>query len=104
MNNSFASSQLSSRRKAAEGSGRGNPLSPLLLNVYLDHVLDRRWRKLQDATPMIRVADDLLVICPDRERAEQAYDRLRTLLTPAAMPLKGNAEEAIRSAAVNRLT
>ena len=53
------------------GSRQGSSLSPLLLNTYLDHLLDRPWAKRQPATPLIRVADDLLVLARDGDGARK---------------------------------
>ena len=40
-----------------------DPLSPLLLNLYLHHLLDVRWRTLHPDSPLLRYADDLLLLC-----------------------------------------
>jgi RNA-directed DNA polymerase len=86
--------------------GRGVPqggcLSPLLLNVYLHHHLDRVWRRRHPGKPLVRVADDLLVLCDTRQEADEARDRLVSLLTPAAMPLKGRMETAVRDLALGQ--
>jgi hypothetical protein len=66
-----------------------------MLNVYLNHFLDRPWRQCQPRTPMIRVADDLLVLCQTHAEAELAHDELVRLLEPAGMPLKGTRETTI---------
>ncbi|MGP0070008.1 MAG: reverse transcriptase domain-containing protein [Isosphaeraceae bacterium] len=78
------------------GIRQGSSLSPLLLNVYLDHVLDRPWARRQPATPLIRVADDLLALARDRDEAEGIHEHLRDRLQSAGMKLKGNAETAVR--------
>jgi ribonuclease HI/retron-type reverse transcriptase len=81
------------------GTGRGlrqgGSLSPLLLNVYLDWFLDRKWRSRRPDLPLIRVADDLLVLCRSRDQAHEAYADLKELLRAAAMPLKGTPAAAI---------
>ena len=81
---------------ATAGIRQGSSLSPLLLNVYLDHFLDRPWAKRQPATPLIRVADDLLVLAQDRTEAEGTHEHLRARLQSAGMKLKGNPETAVR--------
>jgi RNA-directed DNA polymerase len=86
-------------RDRQRGIPQGGPLSPLLLNVYLDHVLDKPWTKRHPDMPLLRVVDDLLVLAEDRTQAEQAHDSLVSLLTPAGMPLKGTADEAIKDLA-----
>ena len=70
------------------GIPQGGALSPLLLNVYLDHVLDRLWARRHPDVPLIRVADDLLLLTRNRDQAVQMQEALAILLTPAAMPLK----------------
>jgi group II intron reverse transcriptase/maturase len=70
------------------GIQQGGALSPLLLNVYLDHVLDRPWRKAHPETPLVRVADDLLVLTGNRQQAESALTALTDRLRPAGMALK----------------
>jgi integrase len=49
------------------GLRQGSPLAPLMLNLYLDHFLDRVWRRLLPDTPLLRSADDLLVLCRTEE-------------------------------------
>jgi hypothetical protein len=70
------------------GLRQGGPLSPLLLNLYLHHVLDRPWRKRHPNLPMIRVADDILLLARTAKKAKQAHATLTSLLTPAGMPVK----------------
>ena len=77
------------------GIRQGGPLSPLLLNLYLHHVLDEPWRKEWAAVPMLRVADDLLVLCRTKKEAAQARAGLESLLKPANMHLKGNPEGSV---------
>jgi RNA-directed DNA polymerase len=70
------------------GLRQGGALSPLLLNVYLDHVLDRPWQKAYPGTPMVRVADDLLILTGERQQAKSALVALADRLRPAGMTLK----------------
>jgi hypothetical protein len=74
---------------------QGSPLSPLLLNVYLDHCLDKTWRRSRPLTPFIRFADDLLILCKNTKGAKAADCLLRELLTPAGFQLKADADSAI---------
>jgi hypothetical protein len=77
------------------GIRQGGPLSPLLLNVYLNHFLDRRWNKLFAGVPLLRWADDVLVLTRTKQEALQAYQGLKRLLLPAGMRLKGTPEQAV---------
>ena len=79
------------------GLRQGGCLSPLLLNLYLDHHLDRRWRMRHPDLPLLRVADDLLVLTRNPEEAQQAWTDLRDMLLPAGMPLKGTPTTVIRN-------
>lgn len=81
------------------GLRQGGPLSPLLLNLFLDHFLDRKWRKLHPDIPLIRWADDILLLCRTDKQANQAYGDLTRLLREAGMSLKEDC-----AAAVCRLT
>jgi hypothetical protein len=81
------------------GLRQGGCLSPLLLNLYLDHHLDRRWRARHGNTPLLRYADDLLVLGHTVEEAHQAWTELREMLLPAGMPLKGSPSSAVRDLA-----
>ncbi|MBI1349296.1 Retron-type reverse transcriptase [bacterium] len=81
------------------GIPQGGPLSPLLLNVLLDGALDKRWAARHPAVPLVRYADDLLLLCRDRNEAERGYATLRELVTPAGFTLKGTAERDIITSA-----
>lgn len=84
-------------KKTKRGLRQGGNLSPLLLNVYLDHFLDRKWRKQHLDIPLLRWADDVLVLCKTKEEARQAYQDLQRLLTPTGMALKGTPEQTIHN-------
>jgi retron-type reverse transcriptase len=83
------------RTDGGTGVRQGGPLSPLLLNVYLNHLLDRKWNKLFPGVPMLRWADDVLILTRTKQEALQAYQGLRRLLLPAGMRLKGTPEQAV---------
>ena len=69
------------------GTPQGSPVSPLLANIAL-HVLDEAWtdggRRLG---MLVRYADDFVVLCPTRERAEQARDLAEATLAPLGLRL-----------------
>jgi retron-type reverse transcriptase len=79
------------------GIRQGGNLSPLLLNVYLDHFLDKRWRRLHPDVALLRWADDILLLCRTRQEALQAYQDLRRLLLPAGMQLKSTPERSVHN-------
>ncbi|MBX7165133.1 MAG: hypothetical protein K1X74_02175 [Pirellulales bacterium] len=84
---------VSFQRGRRKGIGQGCPMSPLLLNVYLTHVLDRRWRSDPNLPPMIRNADDLLLVCRDTQEACTALERLQEILVPTGMKLRPDATQ-----------
>lgn len=81
------------------GLRQGSPLSPLLLNLYLHHLLDRKWRALHPTLPLLRFADDILVLCRTENQARDAYAALSALVRAAGFELKETAEAAIKAVA-----
>lgn len=69
------------------GTPQGGVISPLLANIYL-HRLDEAWqghhRRLGELT---RYADDLVILCGSRDRAEAALVALRNLLAELGLEL-----------------
>jgi RNA-directed DNA polymerase len=62
------------------GTPQGSPISPLLANVAL-HLLDEEWeRHWRRLGVLVRYADDLVVLCATRERAEAALERVGEIL------------------------
>ena len=57
---------------AETGTPQGSPLSPLLANIALDGLDEAFERDGQRTGVLVRYADDFVVVCPTRERAEQA--------------------------------
>jgi len=69
------------------GSPQGSPISPLLANVAL-HVLDEAWRRDgQRLGQLVRYCDDFVVLCPTRERADQAQHLAARALGPLGLQL-----------------
>jgi RNA-directed DNA polymerase len=63
-----------------EGAPQGGPLSPLLANAVL-HRVDRAWQERHRRLGvLIRYADDEVICCPTRERAEAALAALGEIL------------------------
>lgn len=69
------------------GTPQGSPISPLLANIAL-HVLDEVWQTAgRRLGTLVRYADDLVVLCPTRERAAQARDLVEATLRPLGLQL-----------------
>jgi hypothetical protein len=82
-----------------EGLRQGGSASPLMMNCYLDHFLDRPWNKKHSTILLLRFADDILLLCSSIAQAQFADAELRHLLRPTGMQLKASAAEAIRDLA-----
>jgi RNA-directed DNA polymerase len=75
---------------ANEGAPQGGPLSPLMANVVL-HRLDQQWQqRYRRLGVLIRYADDEVICCPTRERAEAALVALRELLGELGLELSSS--------------
>jgi RNA-directed DNA polymerase len=69
------------------GTPQGSPISPLLANIAL-HVLDEVWqRDGWRLGVLVRYADDLVVLCPTKSRAEQAQQLVGTVLAELGLRL-----------------
>ena len=70
------------------GTPQGSPISPLLANVAL-HAFDTAWEQ-QRAKPgvLIRFADEFVVLCPSRARAEEAHRRVAAMLAPLGLQVR----------------
>jgi RNA-directed DNA polymerase len=78
------------------GTPQGSPISPLLCNVAL-HVLDAEWaRTSSNLGVLVRYADDLLVVCQSRARAEQARRRVAEILAGLGLVLHPDKTRIVR--------
>ncbi|MFO1007558.1 MAG: RNase H family protein [Planctomycetaceae bacterium] len=80
---------------SGRGLRQGGPLSPALLNVYLHGTLDRWWQQTYPRNPLLRVADDLLILAQPDE-VQSLYSALQQRTVSIGMPLKGTSETSIR--------
>lgn len=72
------------RWQAEKGTPQGAVISPLLANIYL-HPVDEAM--LADGYEIVRYADDMVVLCTNKQEARQALSRLRELLTERNLTL-----------------
>lgn len=69
------------------GTPQGGVISPLLANVVL-HRLDRAWQERHRRLGvLVRYADDLVLLCPTKERADAALAALTEILTDLGLVL-----------------
>jgi RNA-directed DNA polymerase len=69
------------------GTPQGSPISPLLANIAL-HRLDEAWqRQGRRLGVLVRYADDFVVVCPTRQRAEEAQRQAAAVLAPLGLQL-----------------
>jgi RNA-directed DNA polymerase len=76
-----------SERRTLAGTPQGGVISPLLANIYL-HVLDAAWeREGRQYGRLVRYADDFVVICKTKWKAERAEKRARQVLARLGLEL-----------------
>ena len=69
------------------GTPQGSPISPLCANIALN-TLDEVWQIAGRRLGMlVRYADDLVILCPTRDRACQARDLVEASLSPLGLRL-----------------
>jgi len=69
------------------GTPQGSPISPLLANVAL-HVLDKAWaRSGRSLGVLVRYADDFVILCATKQRAEQARRLVARILARLGLHL-----------------
>lgn len=69
------------------GTSQGGVISPLMANAVL-HRLDRVWhQRYRRLGFLVRYADDLVILCPTKERAEQAMATLAGILAELGLSL-----------------
>jgi RNA-directed DNA polymerase len=69
------------------GTPQGSPISPLLANVAL-HRLDDAWTQQgRRLGVLVKYADDFVVVCPTRQRVQEAQRRVVAILVPLGLQL-----------------
>jgi len=70
------------------GTPQGSPISPLLANIAL-HVLDEVFTRGsgRHLGTLVRYADDFVILCPTRQRADQARELVAAVLAPVGLHL-----------------
>ena len=82
-------------RHRKRGIPQGISISPLVMNVYLDHFLDRWWTERFPDTCLVRYADDIMIACHSRQSAIAAFEALETQATTIGMSVKEKQTDAV---------
>jgi RNA-directed DNA polymerase len=78
------------------GTPQGSPVSPLLANIAL-HVLDVEWKKAgRRLGVLVRFADDFVVLCASKARAEEARERAMAVLATLGLQLHPEKTRIVR--------
>jgi RNA-directed DNA polymerase len=85
-------------RSGKLGIPQGFPTSPMLMNLYVDHFFDRKWAKLTDC-PLIRYADDFLLLCRSPEQAQELFAEASDLIRVSGFRIKESFSEAFHNLA-----
>lgn len=72
-----------------KGIAQGSPISPLLANLYLD-LLDETL--LDQGQRIVRFADDFVILCKDKEKAEEAMELTKEVLGRLELKLDDDTE------------
>jgi RNA-directed DNA polymerase len=86
------------------GTPQGGPLSPLLANIYLHHVLDERFAELKKQSPrfeLFRFADDLIVTCLTEEDLRFLIPILRGWLNSGGLKFHPKKSRAVDMRSTN---
>jgi|SRR5579859_1645837 len=74
-------------RETLAGTPQGGVISPLLANLYL-HYLDRIWAaRCAPLGVLVRYADDFVVMCPAKSRAQEAHRRIGLVMERLGLKL-----------------
>jgi RNA-directed DNA polymerase len=60
-----------------KGSPQGGVISPLLANIYLDEF---DWKMREAGFPVVRFADDAVIMCKSKRRSHEAHDLAKKIL------------------------
>jgi retron-type reverse transcriptase len=80
------------RGENGRGLAQGGAASMLLVNLYLDELVDRPWRERHPDRPLVRWVDDLLIPAADLTEGRALSEELAGLIAAAGLTLKDGAE------------
>ena len=74
-------------RALTTGTPQGGVISPLMANIYLNY-LDKIWmERCQDIGILVKYADDLLILCRSKMKAQEALRRLNLVMEQLGLQL-----------------
>ena len=77
------------------GISEGNRLSELLIDMYLDRTVVRKWREVHENVPLIRCGADFLILSQTKNDAKRMRADLLDILGKAAMPIDESSKSTI---------
>ena len=80
------------RYKTERGLPQGSPISPMLANLYLDH-LDEAL--LDENLRIIRFADDFVILCNSENKAQEALELTAEVLEELRLHLNANKTQVV---------
>lgn len=76
------------REKQGKGTPQGGVISPILANLYLHFTLDMWLSKYHPDVSFVRYADDVVIHCHTKQRAEEVLESIRTRLAEVKLSIK----------------
>jgi len=73
------------QEETLQGTPQGGVISPLLANIYL-HEIDEQITKIKGVR-LVRYADDMVILCKTREKAEETMKQVEAILTGLKLQL-----------------
>jgi len=74
--------------KAGKGTPQGGVISPLLANLYLHYAFDMWLTKHYPQASFVRYADDIVVHCNSKTKAEEVLEAIKQRLTEVKLQIK----------------
>lgn len=75
-----------------KGLAQGSPLSPLLSNLYLDHI-DKAFSG--KGSKIVRYADDFIILCKSEKKANKAHAKVQSLLRKIGLSLNREKSQVV---------
>lgn len=73
--------------RGGKGTPQGGVISPLLANIFLHYALDKWIEKQDREVKFVRYADDVIIHCQSKEKAEELAQRIRERMREVKLKL-----------------